>query len=103
MKAPRSVRILGREFRLRWRLPRSMPDAFGECYREAGRIDLARGQKPLEETDTVLHEVMHAILYAQGRPDGGDTEEQYVRALSSGLVVVLRENPELVAYLTRDL
>lgn len=67
-----------------------MPGAVGEWHADRGCIDVARGQRALDEADTVLHELMHAILHHQGRENGGDAEETYVRALATGVLVVLR-------------
>lgn len=51
---------------------------------------------------TVLHEVFHAIWWNSGmRGEFTSREEELVvTAISSGLLDVLRRNPELVAYLT---
>ena len=57
---------------------------------------------------TLWHEVMHALCYTvMGAPDWhhlgkekSDREEAVVAAFESPIVCVLRDNPELVAYLT---
>lgn len=58
------------------------------------------GQTLRNEQDTVLHEVMHAVLRQQGRPYTA-AEERYVTALATGLLGVLHDNPALAKYLTR--
>jgi len=58
---------------------------------------------------TLWHEVMHALCeVAMGSPnwhhlgkEKSDREEAVVRAFESPTLLVLRDNPELVAYLTR--
>lgn len=67
------------------------------------RIDLRGGQEALDEADTVLHEVMHATLHCQGREYAGEIEELYVRALATGTLMVLRQNPKLVEFLLQPL
>jgi hypothetical protein len=42
---------------------------------------------------------MHAVLHMQGRESGGEVEEEYVRALATGLTGVFQDNPELAAWL----
>lgn len=79
-----------------------MPGILGQWIASDSSIDIVDGQKPIEERDTVLHEVMHAILHCQGREHGGEGEELYVRALAAGVLMVLRDNPKFVKYLTRE-
>lgn len=52
--------------------------------------------------ETLLHEVLHAVLFNTGISDRmtDKAEEHLVRALSPALFSLLRENPELVRYLT---
>jgi hypothetical protein len=102
MTPPKVIRVLGREVEVRFRQKKDMPEALGEWHAEGTHIDLRRGQKPIEEADSLLHEIAHATLAMQGREFGGDTEELYVRALATGLLTVLRENPSLVAYLMQE-
>lgn len=78
-----------------------MPDAAGLCHFGRALIDIRQGQHPIDETDTVLHEVFHAILYCQGREYGEEVEETYVRALATGLTAALQDNPEFASWLLR--
>lgn len=64
------------------------------------RITIHPGQTLRNEQDTVLHEVMHAVLRQQGRPYSA-VEERYVTALATGLLGVLHDNPALTKYLMR--
>lgn len=59
---------------------------------------LVEGQK----RDTVLHEVLHTVISNCGLSDewGVDKEEGIVRRITPGILAVLRDNPDLVAYLT---
>lgn len=72
---------------------------YGLCHFDTHHIQVLSGQAPIEETDTVLHELFHAILSSQGRQYGGRAEESYVRALATGLTGVLHENPEFLQWL----
>ena len=59
---------------------------------------------------TLWHEIMHALCEtAMGSPDwlnlgesNGDREERIVRAFESPIICVLRDNPQLVTYLTGE-
>ena len=52
--------------------------------------------------ETLLHEVLHAVLYNTGISDRmtDKAEEHLVRALSPALFSLLRDNPDLVQYIT---
>lgn len=52
--------------------------------------------------ETLLHEILHAVLFNTGLSDRmtDKAEEHMVRALSPALFSLLRENPDLVRYLT---
>lgn len=97
---PEKVRVAGREFSLEYRKESDMEGAAGWCQWSSNSIAILEDQLPIEETDTVLHELFHAILYCQGREYGGKTEELYVRALATGLTGLLQDNPEFTKWLT---
>lgn len=73
------------------------------------RITLAGDMGTVYAADTLLHEVLHQCLRAANvRPDEDaeaglkDVEERAVGAMAGVLVGVLRDNPELVAYLLAE-
>lgn len=94
---PKRLRINGRVFRLT-----AMPAesaALGLMHGDAGEIQIKPCDDMFVTKDTVLHEVMHAIRYMQGREDGGEVEEDYVRSLATGVLGVLRDNPTFAKWL----
>ncbi len=52
-----------------------------------------------QQADTLLHEVEHAIFYVAGVHDEKLTEHQAIDRTSTLRLAVLRENPDLVAFL----
>lgn len=72
----------------------------GLCDYEKAVIKVREGLDQHERKDALLHEVMHAILYQQGREHGGETEETYVRALATGIIAVFQDNPELAMWIS---
>ena len=94
--ATSSIRILGRTYKIK-RL-RRMKDA-GNCDYQKAELRVSATQDELEQKDTLLHEIMHAIRYQQGRENGGEVEEDYVRSLATGLIAVLQDNPDFAAWL----
>lgn len=79
-----------------------MPDVLGLCHTDDGLIEIRKGQEQHTLQDTLLHEAMHAILASQGRENGGDEEELYVRALATGLLGVFKDNPWFSDWLTNQ-
>lgn len=76
----------------------SFPDGrWGETEHHTLTIRLAIDQAAGQERDTVLHELLHAVWSSMdiGKPK---SEEKVVHRLSTGLLAVLRDNPDLVRY-----
>ena len=103
MKLPASVRVNGRDYKIKVRAASALPDAYGQFNPEKTRIDLRKGQSDIELKDTLLHEIIHAVLHTQGREYAGDVEELFVRAIASGLVGVLQDNPWLAEWLASSI
>jgi hypothetical protein len=99
MPLPKNFTLFGRTWEI---ASKPLDNALGLCHRSLARIDIATGQTPWEERDTVLHELGHAVLKAQGREYAGRQEELYVQALATGFLHLFRDNPDLVKYLFKD-
>lgn len=81
-----------------------MGDVYGLTHYTTGSIDCASGLGEFDTRDTLLHEVMHAILAQQGRTTFGNEEEElYVRALATGLMGVLQDNPDFAQWLIQPI
>jgi hypothetical protein len=75
-------------------------DEFGSCDTVTQTIILSANQTAQAVSDTLLHEVLHAIWTESGlfmikRPD----EETIVRTTSTWLRMVLRDNPHVAAFI----
>lgn len=78
------------------------PNAYGFSDHRQSRIAIAPNQSESSKRDTLLHEVLHCVTFVMGM---GKTieempEEELVLRLSPQLLSVLRDNPELLSYLT---
>jgi hypothetical protein len=93
---PSHVRVLGRNYALLF--DHDDPDECGKCEVPDHEINIRDGMPPVEEADTVLHEIMHAVWEHM---DIGHrrVEESVVRKLATGLTQVFQDNPALVQYL----
>lgn len=96
MSVPTPIRILGFTFAVTQEDGRDFNHA-GEIDHNLQRIRIKPNRAPDETRETLLHEVIHGIAYASAV----DLSERKVRALTRALYAVLRENPDLVAFLTR--
>ena len=96
---PSVIRVAGRDWSV---VTADLSDiqAVGLCDPAAHTITLHPDQSLVNEQDTLLHEVMHAVLRQQGRTYTA-SEERYVTALATGLLGTLHDNPSLVRFLTR--
>lgn len=95
---PDSIRIFGKSFTIS---RKSLEDGFdnaGEMDESKLTIDILDGQIPIEEADTLLHEVIHAMDYLL---DLKLTEEQ-VRVLATALIGVFQDNRYFTEFVTRQ-
>ena len=58
------------------------------------------------QRDTLLHEAMHAIFWCSGMKNNegfsSDAEERIIRVLAPWLLALLRDNPDLLAFLLEN-
>jgi hypothetical protein len=74
-----------------------MDEDYGYCVPHMQKIVLSKNQSYQSVTDTLLHEVLHAIWHESGLFDiKKPSEEQIVRTISTWLCVVFRDNPKLL-------
>nr|WLW40598.1 hypothetical protein HIBIKMCM_00031 [Ralstonia phage BOESR1] len=74
-------------------------DVLGECGTIDCHIAIKENQNPVEEADTVLHEVLHAVHFLMDIGLSPKLEEQVVRKMATGLMQVFADNPQLLMYL----
>jgi len=65
-------------------------------------ITVDSSQTPIEEADTVLHEVLHTIAWTMKIGMDRETEERVVSAFASGLLWVIQDNPQFGIWLVDD-
>ena len=72
-------------------------DAHGQFLSREGLIGLSE-EDNISHVNTLLHEVLHAIIYQWGL-EVGDKEEHIVNVLANATTTVLVDNPWLTKYL----
>lgn len=103
VKRPTSVRVFGKTFALQYVPHEVLTDAVGVTYAMRQLIYIADEQTPVEEADTVLHELLHAIARVGNLGLSMDLEERAVTVLASGLIGVFQDNPDFAKWVTRRL
>ena len=93
---PKKVRLLGREYTFKYT---EDIEELGLCSPSSCKIKIREGQHPVEEADTVLHEIMHGLCFLMNLGLTDDGEEHVVRKLATGLTQVFVDNPDLLTYL----
>jgi Zn-dependent peptidase ImmA (M78 family) len=75
----------------------------GTTDTKMGVIDIRKDQSIAEERDTIVHELLHACFDQNIRnyEKKKFTEEESVRRVTPKLLKVIRDNPELMEYLTQ--
>jgi hypothetical protein len=102
MKRPRRVKVLGRTYTIEF-LPTGSPilvndddeNCLGRVDHNAQQIAVDDKQVLEAQQDTVLHEVLHAIENTLNL----DVEENTIHLFATGVLAVLRENPEVTRFL----
>lgn len=96
---PDVVRIMGRNYVILYEDKSILGNgAVGMCSQVNCLITVMEDQHPVEEADTLLHEILHAIWYCMALPEEGLQEEQIVRSMATGLMAVMMDNPKLLKY-----
>ena len=71
--------------------------------KEASNDNISQSDEDnISHVNTLLHEVLHAIIYQWGL-DVGDKEEHIVNVLANATTTVLVDNPWLTKYLEEKL
>ena len=109
MKIPKVVRIGYQDVKIE-RETATFPkqsDCYGEYEHRKNQITIQNDLSNLDEANTLLHEVLHGIVYINsltqtGAPlDKENNEEIVVNTITNGLVQVFRDNKWLLPYLNK--
>jgi hypothetical protein len=109
---PKSLKIWGHEYKvLRQKDPRiydgkDNPQVLGYFSGNEQTICVKKAldKKPTQAAEILMHEVFHGIAYHTNVFEGmRDKEEHVVDTMATGLILILKDNPELVDYLKESL
>lgn len=95
---PDSVRVFGKNYNIKY-----VPEDNG--MEELGLLDydkltmmVKEGQPSIEESDTILHETIHAIDGVMGL----ELTEEQVRGIATGLIGVFQDNSEFAKFIIKQ-
>lgn len=102
MDLPERLRLCGMTWACRASSARHKKGTLGLTSYSDLKITIFPAEKQVKR-EVLLHEVLHAIFVASGAlVFFEEHEEEIVSILSPPLLVALRENPELVAFLLEE-
>jgi Zn-dependent peptidase ImmA (M78 family) len=101
MNLPDSVRVGAATYTFK---RRKMDALYGQTHHRKAVINLNTKQADTQLRDTVLHEILHVIFNQAGMASILDTwthehEEMMTRLLAPWVLSVIRDNPDLLAFL----
>jgi len=101
IQVPESIKIGYRDYKLEeWKQTvATANEAQGQFFQKEGIIGYVVDEKGVSHANTVLHEVLHAIIYQWHIDLEEKVEELVVNGLANGLTTVFVDNPELMDYL----
>jgi len=95
---PKKVKVGGIEYTVHM-LDKKDRGQYGVCLYDHQRIYLSQNMKHHQASDTLLHEVLHAIWSESGLDYIPDlNEETVVRTLATWLRLVLVDNPDFARF-----
>lgn len=98
IKLPKKVKILNLDYRIRWSASYASYAADACGWLDTGRQTLFLRKDYASEQqlrDTVLHEIIHALNCVMNLADDNAKDESIATRLASGLLTVMRDNPEI--------
>ena len=101
MNIPDKIKIGYRSYKLEeWKQTvASANEAQGQFFSKEGVIGYTADEKGVSHANTLIHEILHAIVYQWNMELDEKAEEHIVNGITNGLTTVLVDNPKLIDYL----
>ena len=101
MHIPEKIKVGYRSYKLEeWKQTvASANEAQGQFFSKEGVIGYTADEKGVSHANTLIHEILHAIVYQWNMELDEKTEEHVVNCITNGLTTVLVDNPKLIDYL----
>ena len=101
MHIPEKIKVGYRNYKLEeWKQTvASANEAQGQFFSKEGVIGYTADEKGVSHANTLIHEILHAIVYQWNMELDEKTEDHIVNGITNGLTTVLVDNPKLIDYL----
>ena len=101
MNIPEKIKVGYRDYKLEeWKQTvATANEAHGQFFSKEGVIGYTTDEKGVSHANTVLHEILHAIVYQWNIELEDKEEEKLVNILTNWLTTVFVDNPKLMDYL----
>ena len=101
MNIPESIKIGYRQYNLEaWKQTvATANEASGQLFITAGVLGYNKEEKGVSHANTIIHEIMHGIIYQWNMDLDEKVEELVVNGLANGLTTIFVDNPKLMDYL----
>ena len=84
-------------------------DCYGEYQHRANKIEIQKDLTPTDFANTLLHEILHAVVYEHSLTCDGNVlsvdtnEEIVVNSITNGLMTVIKDNPWFLKFLQENI
>ena len=101
MERPEKIKIGYREYTLEeWKQTvASANEAQGQFFAKEGVIGYTAEETGVSHANTLIHEMLHAIVYQWNMDLDEKVEELVVNGLANGLTTIFVDNPKLMDFL----
>ena len=101
MQRPDKIKIGNRNYKLEeWKQTvASANEAQGQFFAKEGVIGYTAEETGVSHANTLIHEILHAIVYQWNMELEEKDEEKLVNGLANGLTTIFVDNPKLMDFL----
>lgn len=96
---PKTVRVGPHTYTILRQRKAVLGNDIGKCHYDGLQICIRHGLPRSKAQEVLMHELLHACTYPTLAEGTALSDEQFVDGIAPTLLQVLRENPDLVAYL----
>lgn len=106
MRLPRTVKVGPHTYQILRAPVLALPDSLGDSDFDLLRVRIRKNLTVSKTREILIHELLHLCTYPSFtgayETDPKLDAEEFVNAVAPTLLQVLRDNPDLLAYLTLD-